>query len=192
MTDLIDLIFHVYHLKQLPRTGWLFAGISNPESIADHSFATAVLTLILGNRVNDAWQDENLSAPLDVGYAVQMALLHDMAESVLTDLPHRSTKMLGRESKRRAESRIIDTLFAGITGAAYYENLCQEYSEVSSPEARLVKDTDKLEMVFQAHRYEEQRGQVNLAEFWRGHIWHYDASRSLFDQISAQRTRLKL
>jgi len=35
------------HLKRLPRTGWLHAGIKNPESVAEHSHRTAILVWMI-------------------------------------------------------------------------------------------------------------------------------------------------
>lgn len=40
-------IFETGVLKRAARTGWWFAGVTQPESIADHSFRTAIVGMML-------------------------------------------------------------------------------------------------------------------------------------------------
>ncbi|MGL4648612.1 MAG: HD domain-containing protein, partial [Caldilineaceae bacterium] len=63
-------------LKRLPRTGWLLAGVRPAESVADHSYATALLALALADSINRDPQAQGLSEVLDVGRVLQIALLH--------------------------------------------------------------------------------------------------------------------
>ena len=65
---LVNFLTHVSHLKQLPRTGWLFANVSQPESVADHTCGMALLALMLAEQVNVDWATLALTAPLDVGH----------------------------------------------------------------------------------------------------------------------------
>ena len=66
-------------------------------------------------------------------------------------------------------------------GALYFE-LWREYAAASSPEARLVRDADKLEMVHQALHY-ARRGHRTLDEFWAGHRWFYGLSATMFETL---------
>ena len=177
--NLTTLLGQIGYLKQLPRTGWLLAGIAHPESIADHSFAVALLTLMLAETINLDWAEQGLAQPIDVGRAVSLALLHDLAESVLTDLPKRSAELLGADVKHAAEERAMRDLMTDIAGAEGFVALWTEYDAASTPEARLVKDADKLEMVQQSLVY-ERSGHPDLGEFRQGHSWHYSASERLF------------
>lgn len=43
---MIRLIFEAGHLHRTPRTGWLVAGIANPESVAEQSHGAAVIEKI--------------------------------------------------------------------------------------------------------------------------------------------------
>ena len=63
-------------LKEVPRTGWLDRGIpvGETESVADHSFGVALLGWLLA-------PDE-----LDRARVVELALIHDLAESVVGDV----------------------------------------------------------------------------------------------------------
>jgi len=185
-SSLLTLLDQINHLKQLPRTGWLFAGVTQVESIADHSFAVTLLALILAETINTDWAAHGLAGPLDVDHVVKVALVHDLAESLLTDLPKRSADLLGKAVKHAAEERAMASLLADVPNAAMYQQLWTEYDSGATPEARLVRDADKLEMVHQALCY-ERRGQTNLEEFWQGYTWHYAASQTLFAHLQQSR-----
>jgi len=73
----------------------------------------------------------------------------------------------------------MDRLLTGLPGGAGYAARWRAYEAASTPEARLVKDADKLEMVHQARRY-ARRGHGNLDEFCREPRWYYDVSRQLY------------
>ncbi len=48
-----------------------------------------------------------------------------------------------------------------------YSNLFREFNEQKTPEARFLKEIDKLEMAFQAFEYEQKRYPSHLFdEFW--------------------------
>ena len=179
MHPLHALLDQVNHLKQLPRTGWLLANVSQPESVADHTAAAAILALFLAETVNQDLAANGLSVPLDVSKVVRLALLHDLAESELTDLPKRSSELLGAEAKHQAEATAMGQILADLPQADGYLALWSEYDAGETPEARLVKDADKLEMVHQAGAY-ARRGHRNLDEFSQGHRWHFPASARLF------------
>ncbi|MDQ3248112.1 MAG: HD domain-containing protein [Chloroflexota bacterium] len=186
-SSLLSLLNQANHLKQLPRTGWLFAGVSPVESVADHSFAVALLALFLAETVNATWATQGLAAPLVIEHVIQIALVHDLAESMLTDLPKRSADLLGRSAKHAAEAHAIAHLLTLLPNANFYQQCWTDYARGATPEARLVRDADKLEMVHQALCY-ARRGQTNLDEFWQGHTWHYAASAALFGELLAAKT----
>ncbi len=181
---LITMLDRVQDLKLLPRTGWLLAGIAVPESVAEHSFGVTMLTLWMAETIN---ADSVAGLPeIDVDRAVRLALIHDLAESVLTDLPKRSATLLGTEAKYAAEAAALEEILAELPLASKYRALWNEYEAASSPEALLVKDADKLEMVYQALRY-GQRGHRNLADFWQGYHWNYPLSSEIFAVLERHR-----
>jgi putative hydrolase of HD superfamily len=183
----VTTLFNCIHdLKQLPRTGWLLAGVSSPESVAEHILATTWCALFLAEEINGSWPAHGLAAPLNVDRVIRIALVHDLAETILTDLPKRSTELIGRVAKHTAEARAFEQLFGGLQQGEPYRRLWAEYAAATTPEARLVQDVDKLEMVQQALRY-EQRGHCNLQEFWQGHTWHYTASKTVFEHLQQMR-----
>jgi putative hydrolase of HD superfamily len=94
--------------------------------------------------------------------------------------------LLGEAVKHAAEEQAMIQLFAGDPAGSRSLDLWREYAAAATPEARLVRDADKLEMVFQALVY-EQAGQRNLDEFWEGHRWHYPISRQIFEALRRRR-----
>jgi putative hydrolase of HD superfamily len=154
-SDLVALYARLITLKRLPRVGWLQRSVASPESIAEHTFGVATLALLVGDAVPG----------LDRGRLLAIALLHDLAEVLLSDLPASAKRLIGAEAKHAAERRAVVELCAGLPRAAEYLALWDEYAGASSPEARLVKGLDRVEMLAQALAY-ERAGSRALAEFW--------------------------
>lgn len=184
--NLLELLQAATTLKRLPRAGWLFAGVAQPESVADHSWGTALLALALGATINRDPAANGLSAPLDVGRVAQIAVVHDLAESIVTDLPRRATQLLGKAVKHEAEAKALAQL-VGDLPASDFLAIWQEYSELTTPEGRLVHDADKLEMMHQALTY-ERAGNQNLGEFWQEYQWHYQVSEEMYAALVAARS----
>jgi putative hydrolase of HD superfamily len=69
---LFDFFNIVAELKKIPRKGWKEKlGLENPESVADHSYLTAVMSMIISD-LNG----------LNTQKVLKMSLLHDLAESI--------------------------------------------------------------------------------------------------------------
>ncbi|HEV2147754.1 MAG TPA: HD domain-containing protein [Longimicrobiaceae bacterium] len=139
-------------LKETARTGWALRGIDSPESVADHSFRVCLLALVLSR---------GAEPPLDRERCLAMALVHDLAESLVGDItPYDGVPV---EEKHRREREAMERLCA-MLGDDEVLRLWEEYQAAETREARFVKDLDKLETVLQAAEYEEARG-IGLAEF---------------------------
>jgi putative hydrolase of HD superfamily len=177
---LVALQGRLQTLKLLPRTGWLQRGLQNVESIAEHSFGVAALALIVGD----------LHEGLDRGRLLSIALVHDLAEALIGDLPASASRLIGKEAKHAAERRAFLELFSGMPQAESYLELWEEYSAGATPEARLVKALDKLEL--QALQY-ERAGARSLAEFWDqrdGWGEEFPLVRTLAEQLFEEHDRL--
>lgn len=121
-------------LAELPRTGWLQAGLAPgvpAETIAGHSHLVALLVLRLGPEVRPA---------LDVLRATAMATAHDVAESELGDLPQAASRALPAGAKTLAEETVMATSYPEL------EPLCAEFRAQKTREARFVRLCDKLQM----------------------------------------------
>ena len=180
--SVIALFGHILALKSLPRTGWLLAGVPHPESVADHSYGTAALAGFLCDLINLAPAAEGLAQPLDVGRVVRIALVHDLAEAWLTDLPKRASELLGSDTKHATERRAMELIMEDLPGGSEYLALWSEFEVAATPEARVVRDADKLDMVLQAAAYSRASG-ADLHEFRQGHRWHYALSERILARL---------
>jgi putative hydrolase of HD superfamily len=48
----LQLLLDAHRLKRIPRTGWVMHGVASAESVADHSFGVAFISLILAEMLN--------------------------------------------------------------------------------------------------------------------------------------------
>ncbi|PDW00532.1 HD domain-containing protein [Candidatus Viridilinea mediisalina] len=170
-------------LKLLPRTGWLQRGLRDVESVAEHSFGVAALALVVGDLYPD----------LDRGRVLAMAIVHDMAEALIGDLPASASRLLGKAAKYEAERRAMLELFGRLPRGAEYVALWEEYSQAASKEARLVKALDRLEMLAQALAY-ERAGASGLTEFWEernGWGEEFPEVRALTEWLFAEHERMR-
>ena len=134
----------VLKLKNIPRRGWKEKlKINNPESVADHSYSTTVMSMIFSDLEG-----------LNTKKIIRMALLHDLAESITGDIiPDYITKDEKINKESLAMKQILKNLPDKI--AEPYFAIWNEYQKNSSKEAKLLHDIDKLEMAFQAKFYQE-------------------------------------
>jgi len=184
--QLLSLFFDAATLKRVPRSGWLLRNVPQVESVADHSYSMAVMTLALADALNASGA---LAEPLDAGRALTISVLHDLAESRLTDLPGPAMRFLDPQAKSQAESAAIAEILRSLPSAEAFQALWHEFEDATSPEGRLVCDTDKLEMMVQCLRY-ERAGVRGLDEFWASvdrYQWHYSLCAELYQALKALR-----
>ena len=186
---LLDLFLETASLKRVPRAGWLQRGVPHVESVAEHSFGVAFVALALADLVNCESERDSGQALLDLEKVLTTALLHDLAEVRLTDLPLSAVRLFPAEAKSRAEASAIGDLLMPLPAAGLWRSMWQEFEDQSSPEGRLVRDADKLEMMVQCLRY-EQAGSRGLDEYWEasdGRAWHYAESGALYARLREMR-----
>jgi putative hydrolase of HD superfamily len=160
----MDFIKTVGKLKKLPRAGWLKSGIEKPESVAEHSFRTAVIAMILADlRGQDAQK------------SIRMALLHDLAEVEIGDLTpeQKGRSKLSARDEDEAMTNILSTLPKFLTER--YLKLWKEFHGMASPEAETVNHADKIDMMLQAIEYEES----GIAPYMLNRFWQSGAVNSL-------------
>jgi len=153
---MLHLFLELGNLKRLPRTGWLLRRVPYPESIADHSYRVALITLFLADELRSK------GVEIDVEKALKIALLHDVGEARTTDIPKTAQYYLDKE---KAEKKAVMELLLTSPRPREYFKLWREYEEELSTEGRLVKFADRLEMLIQAYEY-EKAGFRDLDEFW--------------------------
>jgi len=147
---MMDTILRCYHLKDERRSGWVLRAIREPESVSDHSWGTALLCMI--------YADE---AGVAAGTAVQMAVIHDIAEAVTGDVATRVAEMNDpdvREAKAAREREAMGDLLGksgeAASGTEDVRRLWLEYETVATTTARFVRDMNLIDMCIQAYLYE--------------------------------------
>ncbi|HPU97356.1 MAG TPA: HD domain-containing protein [Candidatus Hydrogenedentes bacterium] len=172
---LLRLLKAVHPLDRVPRAGYLLRGVCEPESVAAHLFGVSLLTLAFLESCPGRW---------DPVRALTMALVHDLAESQLMDIPMTvADAHLGR-AKSEAEHALLEDLLGGLFPR--WVAACREFDVAETPEARLVRGLDKAQMLARVWCYERE-GRGCLEEFWANPANFRDYGipevRSLFDAI---------
>lgn len=169
ISSLIEFIHRSGNLKNTARTGWMRYSIPEPESVADHSFRTALLAMILA----PFFEVDHLKA-------IKMALVHDLGEAIVGDIV---TDAGGKElsnlaEKLQVEREAIKDIFTPIDSGHEYVELFDEFQHGTSNEAVFVNQLDKLEMAFQAAEYEKLH-KINLEDFFTSAKRRIDDDRLL-------------
>ena len=156
----LDFIEEVGVLKNLPRTGWRFRGIKDAESIADHCYRVSLLSMILADVLTEQ------EVPLDVEKVMRLALLHEVAEARIGDLPFPALKYISEEVKTTGERAAVESMFEHFGPLQQkYMQLWEEFEKGTSIEGKLVRAADKLELMIQVLEY-EKIGYRSLDKFW--------------------------
>ena len=137
-----DELKEILGLKNVLRAGWVKAGITSPESVAAHSWGMSMLALKLAPK------------ELNLARVLSLCIIHDIPEVRVGDLtPHDDTS-----------TKAQDELKAMTEMAPEWVGLFEEYEQGQTPEAKFVKQLDKLDMALQAEIYQAEFG-ISLEEF---------------------------
>lgn len=182
--DTLAFLQQAMRLKVIPRIGWAMRGVPLPESVADHTYGVLMVAGALLEEIEETVDQEGV---------LIMALLHDLAECVLGDLPKPAQRFFPQNAKRTAESGIHHDLFELLPSPARWSALLEEYSKGQTAASRLVHDADRLDMLLQARAY-EQAGHRGLDEFWQkaeSYHWSFAASDRLYHAIALERNETR-
>jgi putative hydrolases of HD superfamily len=148
-------------LKRLYRQGWLKRGLPEGlcESVAEHSFGTAFLALLLGGKAGDCGG----FGRLDSSRAALLALVHEMGEAYAGDIT--PVDGVSREEKEVLEREAIGRALGEHPDREWFLSLWEEFEEGSTPEAAFVRQLDRLEMGLQA-ALQEAEGFPGMSEFY--------------------------
>jgi putative hydrolase of HD superfamily len=131
-------------LKAAKRTGWWMAGVRDPESVAEHSWRTALIASIIA-KLEGA----------DPARAAFLAVWHDSQETRTGDVNHLGKKYTQGEVDPRAITADQVAGFPQELAQAVVE-VVAEYEERESLEAVCARDADKLECMIQGVEYRSQ------------------------------------
>lgn len=178
-TTLLDALLELQALDRMPRIGYSMRGIVEPESISEHSFQLCMLVWALADQVPG----------LDRGRALELALMHDVAEVRTGDIPRTASDYLPRRVKHEAERQVVRDLLAPVGERAI--ELLVEYQTGESAEARFVSACDKLQLLLKSWTYERWGAGDALEELWQNledfPDGGFDAVRELFEELRRRR-----
>ncbi|KIR68720.1 hypothetical protein I314_01144 [Cryptococcus bacillisporus CA1873] len=136
------------------------------RSISDHMCRMALMAMMLPN---------SSERPLDISRCVMMALVHDLAEAYVGDIT--PVEGVPTHVKHQLEEQAMDTFLNEMLGGQgnkdareRFRSLWDEYEARETPESRLVKDLDRIELALQAVEYERSQDIQTLALFFKGSI----------------------
>lgn len=147
--EIVAFAYEAGHLSRSPRSGWLLAGVRDPESVAEHSHRTAVLAYVIA-----------MMEGADPHRACTLAVFHDLPETRTTDL-HSVAK---RNVSAADPAQVVKDQTAGLP-SVLGDAICAviaEVQELSTAESVCAKDADKLDCLLRAREYQTQ-GYTQLA-----------------------------
>lgn len=182
MDRIVDFLFEAGMLKRTPRSGWQFLG-SGSESVAEHTFRTALV----------AWVLARLEGTVDADHVLRLALVHDLPEARTGDLNYMNQKYVQADETRAARD-----LARGLPFEDELLELIAEYHANSTPEARLAHDADQLDFLLQLKELKDagnpatddwspfvlRRLHSELARELAGRILHRNSADWWFDRGS--------
>src|SRR5579883_3517770 len=100
MDDIAKYTYEIGHLKRVKRSGWWIAGITDPESVAEHTARTAMLGYLLASL-----------AGADPMKTATICLFHDTAETRIGDLHRVARRYLDADkAEEQAFSEQVERL----------------------------------------------------------------------------------
>lgn len=141
-------------LKRIKRSGWWVAGIDDPETVAEHSFRTAVIAFYMAHMED-----------VDPYKTVTMALFNDIHEARINDLHKMGHYYI---EFRHAEKKVFKDQVQDLPGKVKNElsAIRDNYDAQRSKESIVARDADILECLIQAKEYYEN-GHLTAKKFFQ-------------------------
>lgn len=138
LEKIFDFLKIAGNLKNIYRYGDV--EILNDESTADHSWRLALIAMVIS---------KELKLKINIEYALKLAIIHDLPESITGDIPANKT-MVDRKiknKKQKEEIKVISRfkkMLPQTQGNEIYK-LWHDYEFPKTKEAKFIKALDKLE-----------------------------------------------
>lgn len=158
-------------MKLIPRSGWISHGVSlqDIESVADHSFSTCALSLLIADLEVQGGKHVNVERVL------RLAILHDLSESLTFDISKEYLEYLGERGKV-IKAELEHAAWKHITDGLEEPNLRRNYLALQKEfdaertlEANIVHAADRIDILLQVIQY-RRKGYpaASLADLWTG------------------------
>lgn len=171
MQGILNFFIEAAKLEEIPRTGWILMGLKNPETVAEHTFRLAILTILFAEKMG-----------FNTERAIKIALFHDLCEvyagDITTLLYHPELKKekdaekrkkiemkwarLSKEEKRKVgdiklkkERKALLKLISCLKPELKNEilTLWLNYEKETSREGKLVRQLNSIETLIQSIEY---------------------------------------
>ena len=133
MKRIVEFLFEIGMLKKSPRTGYQFLG-TGKESVADHSFRTAVIGYTLAT----------MDPAADLKKVVLMCLFHDFPEARTGDHNYVNKKYVKADEEGALRDQVQDLSFGDEV-----ISLAHEFNEDLTLEAQLARDADQIDLILE-------------------------------------------
>jgi putative hydrolase of HD superfamily len=148
MKKIVNFLFEIRSLKNLPRSGWAKASIEKPDSVAEHSFLVAVIAYFLA-----------ILEKANPERAALISLIHDFGETRVGD-QNMESKIYFKETEKAEKKAFFDQI-KNLIGEKELEKIYDQFGKTI--EGKIAKDADKLEGIIQM-KYYQDAGEVNKKE----------------------------
>ena len=135
-TNYVSFLFELGMLKRVQREGWKLLGISNPESIAEHSLRAAQIGYILA-------VCEQYESPEKI---CSMLVFHDIGECRIGDIHKVANRYIDTNERHVVKEQTQDLGTIGEKIFALWDTIEQQ----NTVGGIIAKDADLLEMVVTA------------------------------------------
>jgi len=160
-----------------------FSGVKEPENVSDHMYFMALMAL-------SATPKE-----LNQDRCMKIAIVHDLAECITGDIVPEKYSGISENDKHKLERDAIVKILALLPDKEsrdHIRELYDEYENQTTPEAKWVKDLDKLELIHQAISYEKSDN-LDLTEIIENTQAKVktDAGKELLRELEDERNALR-
>jgi putative hydrolase of HD superfamily len=144
----VNFLFEIGALKHIPRA-WKQFIQDDVTNVSEHTFRVVWISLILAKMEGVGNTDK----------IMKMALIHDIPESRTGDPNYLTRQYITKDEEGAAEE-----ILEGIAGGEEWLQIFDEYQKRETPEAKLVKDADILDVDFELKEL-GMRGNVAYKKF---------------------------
>ncbi|CAG2111597.1 unnamed protein product [Medioppia subpectinata] len=189
-SKLIEFLCEINKLKHLDRKGWTIQdrAINKPETVAGHMYRMAVMAMLYTPDTTDTLVDRNR--------LVRLTLIHDMAECLVGDIT--PFDGISVDEKHKLENNAMNYLVSLLPAKSSeeFKDLFDEYERQETPEAKIVKEFDRFDVMLQAFQYEqleyETKGRViRFQEFFDNAVGKIVSKQlvQMWDQLNENRAQ---
>lgn len=150
LTNTLNFFYESGTLAYIPRSFYFFLNEKHAQSVAEHSFRTAIIGYSLAM----------LDGKADPNKTMAMCLFHDLSETRISDLNYVHQRYVNKK-----EIFAIEDLANPLPFGQQIKSVINEYETKLSIESRLAKDADQVELLLTIKELSERGNTKGLGWF---------------------------